>query len=276
MTNTPDTAAKQAAARAGVTIRSLTEADELIEVRRLCDTVWQSAQDRPLPQTLLRALAKAGSYVAGAYDGDELVGFAIGFSGAPADDALHSHITGVTARMRGANVGFALKVHQRAWALRHGAAAITWTFDPLMRRNAYFNIGKLAATPVEYLPDFYGPIPDIINAGDTTDRLLVRWDLRAPSVAAACAGQSDHPAVTNGIVALDISATGEPVPGRTDGRTLLIAVPDTIPRLRVADPPLARRWRTAVRETLTGLMSDGARITGFDRAGRYVLTTEDA
>ena len=65
---------------------------------------------------------------------------------------------------------------------------MTWTFDPLVRRNAYFNTVKLAARPVEYLVDFYGEMTDEINAGQGSDRLLVEWPLLAPEVVSAAAG----------------------------------------------------------------------------------------
>ncbi|MFI9503488.1 GNAT family N-acetyltransferase [Nocardia sp. NPDC052566] len=270
--------AEQAARRAGVTIRSLSSMDELRAVCDLCDAMWQAEPtDRPLQPALLRALTKAGGYVAGAFDGAEMVGVGVGFHGAPADALLHSHITGVIARMRGRDVGFAVKTHQRAWALRRGVTTIGWTFDPLVRRNAYFNIAKLGATPVEYLPDFYGPMADGFNAGDATDRLLISWDLRSPAVAAAC---GDHVRqgvdATNAAVALDISPDGAPVRRPVTGPAVLITVPADITRLRAADPDLAKRWRIAVREALTDRMTDGAHITGFDRHRGYVLTKEHA
>ena len=183
-------AAADAAARAaGVRIRELTELDELGDVYRLYDAIWRpDPKNPPVTTELLRALTKAGNYVAGAYDGSELVGACVGFFGAPAGRELHSHIAGVSRAALGRSVGFALKLHQRAWALRHGVATIAWTFDPLVSRNAYFNLAKLAATPAEYLPNFYGGMHDGINGGDETDRLLVRWDLESPSVRAASAG----------------------------------------------------------------------------------------
>ena len=63
----------------------------------------------------------------------------------------------------------------------------------------------------------------------------------------------------------------EPVAGRLDGRVSLVAVPRDIEGLRTADPALAQRWRVAVRESLGTLVADGARITGFDREGWYVV-----
>ena len=77
-------------------------------------------------------------------------------------------------------LGRAMKLHQRAWAADHGLAWVTWTFDPLVRRNAWFNLDVLGAQVHEYLVDFYGPIDDAINAGDESDRLLVAWPTRRP------------------------------------------------------------------------------------------------
>ncbi|MEW1722920.1 GNAT family N-acetyltransferase [Streptomyces sp. NPDC093109] len=263
---------------AGVTLRELVRHDELEAVSRLYDTIWQPAPGRPLMTTeLLRALAKSGNYVTGAYDGDELVGASVAFFGAPRDGCLYSHIAGVSDRMRGRHVGHALKLHQRAWALLHGTSTIVWTFDPLVRRNAYFNLVKLAASPAEYLPDFYGGMHDTINGGDDSDRLLVRWDLTAPRVVAASAGHGpllDAAAerAAGAAVALDISDAGRPVSGVRNAETLLVSVPGDIETLRTQDPQTAKDWRQALREVLGGLLDDGARVTGFDRAGWYLLT----
>ena len=62
---------------------------------------------------------------------------------------------------------------------------MTWTFDPLVRRNAHFNLAVLGATVDEYLVDFYGPLPDAVNAGDESDRLLVVWPVGDAATAAA-------------------------------------------------------------------------------------------
>ena len=130
--------------------------------------------------------------------------------------------------------------------------------------------------PVEYLPNFYGAMIDTINGEDDSDRLLVRWSLRDPAVVAACAGSS-APAVladeisAGAVVALGMGADGGPEPGPLDGMTSLVAVPPDIAALRAADPALAQKWRLAVREALFELLADGARITGFDRNGWYVV-----
>jgi predicted GNAT superfamily acetyltransferase len=137
---TPDDAVAAAATHAGVTLRELREVEETRDVVALLAEIWGRADNPPLPAELLRAFSKSGNYVAGAYAGDRLVGTCIGFHGDPATQVLHSHIAGVVPGMAGRNVGFALKLHQRAWALRRGVQVIEWTFDPLVARNAYFNL----------------------------------------------------------------------------------------------------------------------------------------
>src|SRR6266542_3171738 len=105
--------------------------------------------------------ADSDNYVAGAMRDRRMVGASVGFLH-PAGGVfgLHSHITGVRAAARGRGAGFALKQHQRAWALARDLPVVTWTFDPLVRRNAFLNLVKLGAEVVEYLPDFYGPMGD--------------------------------------------------------------------------------------------------------------------
>lgn len=275
-------AADAAIAASGVEIRTLDAIADLEAVRRLYERIWRTgASNPPITADLLRALAKAGSYVSGAYDGDELVGACFGFFGAPGRETLHSHIAGVLPQVRARRVGFALKLHQRAWALEQGASAITWTYDPLIRRNSWFNLGKLAADAVEYLPDFYGPMDDDINRTDPTDRLLVRWPLRAPGVAAACAGTPrllDGAALrrAGAVVALETSAAGGPIVRPSYGRTVLVGVPEDVEALREQDASLAAQWRSALREVLGGLLAGGARVRGFDREGWYVVERQES
>ena len=269
-------AADAAAQAARVSVRELTELADLEQVVVLYARIWGRDTNPPMTLELLRAFSKAGNYVGGAFDGPALVGACVGFFHAPAEDALHSHIAGVAPETSGRSVGFALKLHQRAWALLRGISEIAWTFDPLVSRNAYFNLVKLAAEPVEYLPNFYGAMSDGINGRDASDRLLVRWRLRDPAVVAACAGGGRSAVVADELaagagIALGVSETGTPVPGRVDGRTSLVAVPHDIAALRLGDPELALRWRAAVREALSVLVADGARVTGFDRQGWYVV-----
>jgi predicted GNAT superfamily acetyltransferase len=272
-----EAAAQAAAQAAGVQVREISDLGSFDAVCRLFDKIWRpDPHNPPVTSELMRALTKAGNYVVGAFDGPELLGACVGFFGPPDHAAMHSHIAGVSATALRRSVGFALKSHQRAWALRRGVSTVCWTFDPLVSRNAYFNLAKLAALPAEYLTNFYGGMHDGINGSDDTDRLLVRWDLCAPAVVAACAGRTapgDAGAelARGAVIALARSDDDRPVAGTLRGETVLVAVPTDIQSLRSADPGCAKEWRVAVRESLGALMTDGARVTGFDRAGWYVL-----
>jgi len=241
-------------------VRTVSALADLAAIDRLLGAIWSAEPGQGLLGTeLLRALAKSGNYVAAAYDGDTLAGACVGFFGPPAQQELHSHVAGVAPAAMGRAVGHALKQHQRSWALERGATRISWTFDPLVARNAYFNLTKLGAVPVEYLPDFYGVMHDRINGDQESDRLLVHWDLLHPA--------PPQPGLDGAVVALGRS--GEP--GSLNGEKLLVAVPEDVETLRRQDPDAARRWRIAVRDTLTALLAGGARFAGFDRAGWYVL-----
>ena len=269
--------ADAAARAAGVSVRSLDGLAELEQVVALFAEVWDRAGSPPMTLELLRAFTKAGNYVAGAFSQGRMVGACVGFFHAPSEDSLHSHIAGVSPAVTGRSIGFALKLHQRAWAVARGVGEIAWTFDPLVARNAYFNLAKLGARPAEYLPNFYGAMDDGINGGDESDRLLVRWQLTDPGVSLACAGagvgaNAEEELAAGAIVALGPDGNGAPRPGRRAGRVSLVGVPADIGRLRATDPLLARQWRLAVRATLTDLLSDGVgRIEGFDRSGWYVV-----
>jgi predicted GNAT superfamily acetyltransferase len=279
-------AADRAAGAAHVRIRELTVMSDLDTTRRLFDEIWHPEPGNPPATTeLMRALAKAGSYVAGAFDDGpadssadgRLVGACVGFFGPPAGEVLHSHIAGVSAAASGRGVGYALKLHQRAWALRRDVRQITWTFDPLVRRNAYFNLIKLGARPAEYLIDFYGGMHDAINGGGDTDRLLVRWDLRSPGKLALASAPAERERGAQEVLSATadgwpLSRTAAAIPG---GRPLLVAVPPDIEALRVSDPACAAAWRSALREALAPAMAEGSRITGFDKSGWYVVESEE-
>ena len=276
-----DRAAADAEAASGVTIRLLDDVRDLAAVRALYEGIWRTgATNPPVTADLLRALVQAGNYVAGAFDdhgdGPELAGACFGFFGPPAARTLHSHIAGTLPRVRGRHLGFALKLHQRAWALHRGIDTITWTYDPLIRRNAHFNLGKLAATVGTYLPRLYGALDDRINGGDETDRLLVRWELASPPVLAAAghrplAVDAALARAEGALVALRPDDVEAPLLTAPDAATVLVGVPADIEAMRETDPRRAADWRLALRDVLGALLAEGATVRGFDRAGWYII-----
>lgn len=231
-------------------IRALDTVAALKEAQDLFQRVWRNPVP-PVTAELMRAVEHAGGYAFGAYDGDAMVGASFAFlgRGPGGEQALHSHITGVVAEARGRHVGLDLKRHQRAWSLERGIETVTWTFDPLVRRNAVFNLARLRAVGVAYLVDFYGPMDDAINRGEPTDRLLVEWRLRDPRVVAALEGATAE----------------EPRDG------VRVPLPDDVERLRETDPAAARRWRAEVREALVPLLGRGSVVDGVTADGCLVV-----
>jgi predicted GNAT superfamily acetyltransferase len=229
-----------------------TRADDMVAVVDVFDAVWGSTP--PVATTeLLTAVAHGGGYVAlaRAHDGRPIgasLGLLARHDGAP---ALHSHVTGLVADARGTGAGRALKLHQRDWAAAHGLDLIVWTYDPLVRRNAWFNLEVLGAEVREYLPSFYGTMSDAINAGDRSDRLLVVWDVHRPVRDAGDVGTG--------------SGSG-PI-----ADVLLVPTPPDVVELRHTDPAAVARWRDEVADALQGAFAAGRPIIGFTRAGEYVI-----
>jgi len=188
--------AEQWAAKAGVRVELVTTEKAARQVASVLGAVWSGA-DPSLPVTpeLSWALAHSGNYVSVVRAAGVPVAAAVAFRGADDEGVhLHSHIVGVRPDFQGNGIGFALKQDQRAWALAAGIPRLTWTFDPLVIRNAYFNVMKLGARLTRYYVDFYGTLADGINGGDESDRCLVTWWLAEPAtVVAATGGAIDAP-----------------------------------------------------------------------------------
>jgi predicted GNAT superfamily acetyltransferase len=266
-------AAHLAAERAGVEVRVLESLSELDACSRLIDHIWDDGEPKA-PTTLLRALSHAGSFVAGAYGDDELVGVSFGFYGLEASGIhLHSHITGVDPALQGRSIGFALKQFQRSWALDQGISTIRWTADPLVRGNAYFNLVKLGAAIVGYHDDFYGALRDRLNAGGESDRVVLHWELLSERSAQAARRRVAEPMLGEGSVILRADGEGGPAiepDGR--GETLHAWLPEDIVTLREERPECARAWRRATRGTVGRSLADGYRAETITRDGWLVLT----
>ncbi len=238
---------------ADIEIRTLSSAEEMLEVGAIFQQVWGSST-AVVPLEMLMAISHAEGYVSAAYDtgrssgdGHAILGASVGILARhQARPALHSHVTGLLAGVRHSGLGRAMKLHQRQWALDHGLDWIVWTFDPLVRRNAWFNIAVLGADVHEYLPAFYGEMSDAINAGDESDRLLMAWDVHA-----------DLPS--------------DPRDGHHLEGGLLIPTPDDIVSLRRTDPAAVAEWRSETRDALMSALDAGRPIEGFTRHGQYVV-----
>jgi predicted GNAT superfamily acetyltransferase len=273
--------AAAAAARASVVMGELDTVEGLRGAADLFSRIWETPAVPPMPHDVLRSLVHAGGRVDAAFRDGNLVAAAVAVFSAPADAACYSLIAGVSPGAESRGIGLALKLAQRAWALRAGVSQMVWTFDPLLRRNAWFNIARLGAVGTEYLVDFYGEVTDGVNDPET-DRLAVTWNLWAPlpaSTARARGPDSPGPAGDTEPPAILVAGPGdEPVaeagPEATTRRRCWI--PGDIIAIRRTDPGLARRWRLAVREALGGAVAEGYQVTGVMDPGWYVLEKAQA
>jgi predicted GNAT superfamily acetyltransferase len=276
-----DTAAKTAGSRARVDVREINDLPVLREVANLFASIWGTGPDRPpVNSELMRAFAHAGNYISGAFDGDELLGASVAFFGPHDRRLLHSHISGVRPGTQGRSIGFALKLHQRAWAMRNGVKEVTWTFDPLVRRNAYFNLVKLGARASAYLVDFYGVMDDGLNAGPHSDRILATWGLDDPGVSAVldtpvAGAPSARHSLARVQPRLSRGRDGRPVVQRAGTGTQSCWIPEDIASMRRDDPRLATEWGNALRTTLADALNEGYFIRTITRSGHYLLTRKD-
>lgn len=254
-----------------VAIRELETVGEISLAFDLFNEIWGGDAWGAMPVNVLKAMAHARNYVAGAWEGERLVGASAAFAwGDLSARSLHSHISGVLEDRQGRGIGHRLKLHQRAWAAEHGYERITWTFDPLVRRNAWFNLTKLAVRLEEYQPDFYGPMNDGINAGDPTDRCLAVWDV-TPRDAGVTRG--DTPA-TPVLVCGNGDAPEVREPRWAESRAMTCQIPPDILAIRQSDPAVALKWREALRSTMGEAMEAGFVATTFTRDGLYILERE--
>jgi predicted GNAT superfamily acetyltransferase len=254
-----------------VAIRELSSLEDARAAAALFDRIW--GVRTVVTAELLLAMGTHGGLVLGAFRGRDLVGAQMGFVGLVGGRPLvHSHVTGVVPDEQGAGVGFALKLGQRDWCLARDIDTVTWTFDPLIARNARFNLHKLGAVAERFLRDFYGPMDDEFNVGERTDRLEVRWELRSPRVEAAIGGRPPaEDGAAGASVVLD-EREGRPARSEPGGATRrLIQVPSDYLSLRSADPAAAQAWRDAVADALEDAFRTGFRAVDFLSRGAYVL-----
>jgi len=160
---------------------------------------------------------------------------------------LHSHATGVLPEFVGRGIGEMIKRHQWHWAKENGFDTITWTFDPLVRRNAHFNLVKLGATVLGYHQNFYGELDDGINAGEQSDRVLVRWDVTG--VDAPRANTFVEPSKT----------------------AFVIETPVDIEQLRKTDRTQSDGWRARQRAAFESAQLNGLQVVGLSNDFSYVL-----
>lgn len=147
-------------------LQGLTECQAAYDLQH---AVWGD-DDIADPADLMMVVQAEGGILAGAFDGDRLVGYLFGF---PTKDPAtqHSHRLAVLPQYRGQGLGLALKLYQMDWCRARGIERIRWTFDPLMTRNANLNIHTLGAIGSRYLVNYYGSAGSY-QGGVESDRLV--------------------------------------------------------------------------------------------------------
>lgn len=258
---------------AGIEVCELTTNEGLTQLGTVIDRVWRRSTPM-IEHGLLKAFVEAGGYVVGAHVAGRMVGGAVGFLGRTrGEPVLHSHVAGFLDEHVGAGRGRALKLHQRAWCLDRGIGLVAWTFDPLVARNAWFNLHRLGADLERYSVDHYGSLRDDgVNGTDESDRWVVHWHLDGEAATALAQGGDNSPDEA----ALRAAGAAEVLDGRgrptgADPDVALVPVPPDVVALRTDDPEAARRWRRSTREAITERLAAGQRVRGFTRSGCYVF-----
>ena len=253
-------------------IKQFTDIAGLIEAETIFQRTWTGPT--VVPEDLGMAILHGGGYCTGAYLDGELVAASFAVLGRYHGElALHSHVT--ASLVPGG--GYALKLHQKHWAVQQDIPLIMWTVDPLVRRNAVFNLEKLGATITEYLPNFYGAMQDTLNAGDESDRVL-----------AVLPSREDHHLVPSNKIAapehlpkrVSVGEHGEPVVDASlDSITtaFLLDLPADIEGLRENGSPNVALWRHVVRDELNSLLNAGWTISQiWNREALVVIPPKEA
>lgn len=262
-----------------IEIRPITTYAEYLACEDVQREVW--GEFGIVPQHMLLTVQRSGGLVVGAFDtgapGAPLVGFVFGFLGRAGDGRPKhaSHMAAVRDGYRDASIGYRLKLAQRELVLAQGIDLITWTYDPLISRNARLNIRKLGAISRTYMRNIYGPEPEDPQGELPSDRFQVEWWLESVRVEARISGAGLPPEAADLRAAAPLvnpDPLGPTLP--LDSPRLLLQIPLDIDALRAADMPRARAWRYQIRAVAEAAFSDGYRATDYaydGEAGLYLL-----
>ncbi len=230
-----------------IQVRELVNLQDQDSGRKIFDLTWAMDAGTEITPNLLQAMVHSGSYLSGAFIENKIVGAAFAFPATNNGLHLHSHMTAVLDEYRDKGVGYALKIDQWNWAKSHKYSHLSWTFDPLVRRNAKLNIVKLGVDISAYYPNFYGAMPDALNAGDESDRFMVSWrtDIDAPK-------------------ARELITHSKP-------DDILIEIPEDIVALRSKNQSESMKWRRQVREQFLAAFEKNGKVVGFSANNEYVV-----
>lgn len=255
-----------ATAREGVVLRPLTSLSDFRACAELQLEIWGEPFDGAVSASLLQVATYVGGLAIGAFQGDELVGFVFGLTGVDGGQTIHwSHVLGVRTSHRNSGIGRQLKEFQRAELARRHIAAMYWTFDPLIAKNAHLNLNLLGARVVRYAPDMYGHTASPLHHGLATDRLVVVCDTTAPP----------RPNLASAPVARDLPLL-TPFPQADDQLVQLehahrlppqvgLEVPVDFPAVLANTPERAAAWHATARRHFQWALGNGYVLTALRR-----------
>jgi predicted GNAT superfamily acetyltransferase len=255
-----------------VVIRDLEAIEDFRKVEPVEREVWGLIDRDVAPMTMLIACKEAGSILVGAFDGNELVGFAFGFPSIEHGGlAIHSHMLAVLPHYRDLDLGYKLKLAQRDRALAKSIRTMSWTSDPLQSRNAHFNFAKLGVLSDCYKVDFYGHDSSSVLHQNGTDRLWITWPMDSARVEkrVSCGEQSTRELPSDAVPVVMAELGGRPghgsLPAALAAKKASVAIPNDIVALETRDSAVAWEWRLATRWAFTELMKAGFVVTDYHR-----------
>src|SRR5919106_2727134 len=208
------------------------------------------------PRRHLIVSRAAGGWTLGAVVAERMVGFVHHLAAVRANNEIfgYSHVMAVAKDYQNKGVGARLKWAQRERALGEGRKLIKWTWDPMMSRNAHFNLNRLGAIVDTYSDNFYGMDYNLDHAiGLPSDRLSATWHLDSARVCAL--------------------ASGTPV--TIDAETAaIVSIPSEWTALVKQDPQRARDEQARVRAEFNKAFEQNLICAGFERGeqqSKYLL-----
>ncbi len=261
-------------------IRLIETPEEMPLVEHLQRNVWPDSETDVVPLHMLITAVHNGGLVLGAFIDEKIIGFIFGFPGlettADGPRPKHcSHMMGIHPDHRDSGVGFALKRAQWQMVRHQGLDHVTWTYDPLLSRNAYLNIAKLGAVCTTYRRAEYGEMRDGLNAGLPSDRFQLDWWINTRRVERRLGKRSRptlklthvarsglHPFYSVQTSTNDLPRPPEHVPPFEE-RLLLAEIPGDVNTIKAKDFSLARDWRFFTRELFETAFSKNYIITDF-------------
>ena len=259
----------------GIVIRPLASIADYDEAVALQDETWGAGFSDRVPAAILRVGQKVGGVSAAAFDADgRMLGFVFGLTGVRDGRLVHwSDMLAVREHARGKHLGERLKIYQRDVLREIGVQTMFWTFDPLVARNAHFNLNRLGASIADYVPNFYGAnTGSILHGGLPTDRLVAEWELTAGT--AAPSRSANGTATRNeDVPRTSIVERGEPraIVPLPDAPRVRVPVPRDIESVLSSDAGVALSWRLATRDAIMHYLARGYRVTAFHRGDEREL-----